>query len=99
MTIWNWLAIVLIGVVLLILAANGFIFMWTNRINDPKDFIAITLTSLFVLVTTSTMAIILLWGAKVLELDAGFMKWLGGATVAEVAGILTIIVNYYFSKK
>jgi hypothetical protein len=24
------------------------------------------------------------------------MNWLGGATVAEVAGILTIIVNFYF---
>jgi hypothetical protein len=98
MNVWYWIAMLLIGVVLLILALNGFVFISKNKISDPKDFIAITLTSLFVLTTTSTLAIIILWGAKLLTLDTAFVKWLGGATVAEVAGILTIIVNYYFKK-
>jgi hypothetical protein len=98
MNIFHWLAIVLIGVVLVILAANGFVFIALNHISDPKDFIALTLTSLFVLTTTSTLAIIILWGAQLLKLDTAFVKWLGGATVAEVAGILTIIINYYFKK-
>jgi hypothetical protein len=90
MNIWHWLA--------LILAGNGAVFIASNKISDPKVFIAITLTSLFVLATTSTMAIIILWGAKLLTLDQAFVKWLGGATVAEVAGILTIIINYYFKE-
>jgi len=98
MNVWEWIAMLLIGVVLMILAANGFVFIASNKISDPKDFIAITLTSLFVLTTTSTLAIIILWGASLLKLDLGFVKWLGGATVAEVAGILTIIINYYFKK-
>ncbi|WP_058189460.1 hypothetical protein [Terracidiphilus gabretensis] len=94
----HWLGFILIGVVLIILAANGFIFMWTTKATDPGVFIAITLTSLFVLATTTTFAIILLWGSGQLTLDVAFVKWLGGATVAEVAGILTIIVNFYFAK-
>ena len=98
MNVWEWIAMLLIGVVLMILAANGFVFIASNKISDPKDFIAITLTSLFVLTTTSTLAIIILWGASLLKLDLGFVKWLGGATVAEVAGILSIIINYYFKK-
>jgi hypothetical protein len=51
-----------------------------------------------VLATTTTFAIILLWGSGQLTLDVAFVKWLGGATVAEVAGILMIIVNFYFAK-
>jgi hypothetical protein len=92
----HWLGFILIGAVLVVLAANGFIFMWFNQIKDPGVFIAITLTSLFVLATTTTFSIIILWGSGQLTLDVAFVKWLGGATVAEVAGILTIIVNYYF---
>jgi hypothetical protein len=96
MSIWYWIAILLIGAVLVILAINGFVFISQNKISDPRDFIALTLTSLFVLATTSTLAIIILWGAKLLAFPDSFMQWLGGATVAEVAGILTIIINYYF---
>ena len=98
MNSWHWIAYALIILVLLILAGNGAWFIASNHISDPRVFIAITLTSLFVLATTTTLAIIFLWGAKVLDLDKSFMNWLGGATIAEVAGILTIIVNFYFAK-
>ena len=91
-----WLALLLVGAVLFILTAGCAFFIARNHISDPKVFIGITLTSLFVLATTTTLGIIILWGAKVLAFDASFMNWLGGATVAEVAGILTIIVNFYF---
>lgn len=90
------LVMTLVCVVLFILTAGGAYFIARNHIQDPKVFIGITLTSLFVLATTTTLGIIILWGAKVLTFDTSFMNWLGGATVAEVAGILTIIVNFYF---
>jgi hypothetical protein len=94
---WHWVAYALIITVLIILAANGFLFIFWNHITDPRVFIAITLMSLFVLTTTTTLAIIFLWGAGVLTFDKDFVHWLGGATVAEVAGILIIIVNFYFN--
>ena len=94
---WHWVAYSLIIIVLLILAANGFLFIFWNHISDPRVFISITLTSLFVLATTTTLAIIFLWGAKILDFDPSFVHWLGGATVAEVAGILAIIINFYFA--
>jgi hypothetical protein len=91
-----WLALILIVAVLFILTAGCAFFIARNHISDPKVFISITLTSLFVLATTTTLGIIILWGAQKLIFEASFMNWLGGATVAEVAGILTIIVNFYF---
>jgi hypothetical protein len=96
MALTYWLAMVLVCAVLFILTAGCAFFIARNHISDPKVFIGITLTSLFVLATTTTLGIIILWGAKVLTFEASFMNWLGGATVAEVAGILTIIVNFYF---
>jgi hypothetical protein len=72
--------------------------MTSNHINDPKVYVALMLTSLFALATTTTLAIIFLWGAGILNFTEQFMNWLGGATVAEVAGILIIIVNFYFAK-
>ena len=94
---WHWVGYALVIAVLVILAANGFLFIFWNHITDPKVFIAITLVSLFVLATTTTLAIIFLWGAGILKFESGFINWLGGATVAEVAGILTIIINFYFA--
>lgn len=94
---WHWVGYALIIVVLVILAANGFLFIFWNHISDPKVFIAITLMSLFVLATTTTLAIIFLWGAGILKFESSFINWLGGVTIAEVAGILTIIVNFYFA--
>jgi hypothetical protein len=96
MTFTYWLAFILVAVVLFILTFGGAYFIARNHIHDPRVFIGITLTSLFVLATTTTLGIIILWGAKVLTFDTSFMNWLGGATVAEVAGILTVIVNFYF---
>jgi hypothetical protein len=91
-----WLALLLVGAVLFILTVGVAFFILRNHIRDPKVFIGMTLTSLFILATTTTLGIIILWGAGVLKYEASFMNWLGGATVAEVAGILTIIVNFYF---
>jgi hypothetical protein len=96
MVLTYWLALILVGAVLFILTAGCAFFIARNHISDPKVFIGITLTCLFILATTTTLGIIILWGAKVLAFDTSFMNWLGGATVAEVAGILTIIVNFYF---
>ena len=96
MPLTYWLALMLVGAVLFILTAGVSYFILRNHIRDPKVFIGMTLTSLFILATTTTLGIIILWGAKVLTYEASFMNWLGGATVAEVAGILTIIVNFYF---
>jgi len=96
MVLTYWLALILIGAVLFILTAGCAFFIARNHISDPKVFIGITLTCLFILATTTTLGIIILWGARILAYDSSFMNWLGGATVAEVAGILTIIVNFYF---
>jgi hypothetical protein len=96
MPLTYWLALMLVGAVLFILTAGVSYFILRNHIRDPKVFIGMTLTSLFILATTTTLGIIILWGAGVLKYEASFMNWLGGATVAEVAGILTIIVNFYF---
>ena len=91
------LTYILVAGVFVILTTFGWIFMATNHNNDPKVYIALMLTSLFALATTTTLAIIFLWGAKVLTFSEQFMNWLGGATIAEVAGILLIIVNFYFN--
>lgn len=90
---------ILVAGVMVTLVAFGWIFMSSNSISDPKVYIAITLTSLFVLATTTTLAMIFLWGAGVLNFTEKFMNWLGGATVAEVAGILTIIISSYFTNQ
>jgi hypothetical protein len=96
MPLTYWLALMLVGAVLFILTAGCAFFILRNHISDPRVFIGMTLTSLFILATTTTLGIIILWGAGILKYESAFMNWLGGATIAEVAGILTIIVNFYF---
>ncbi len=59
------------------------------------------LVKAFVFLLVSTVIIIFLQGFKAFgfELEKGFLHWLGGAAVGEVAGILVIIIKYLFPKK
>lgn len=99
LAVWlHLLTYVLVVGVFVTLSGFGWVFMTSNHINDPKVYVALMLTSLFALATTTTLAIIFLWGAGILSFSEQFMNWLGGATVAEVAGILIIIVNFYFAQ-
>jgi hypothetical protein len=79
---------------------GGWSFIAFNKKSDPKEFIGITMVALFIFVTTSTMGLIVLatCNPPQITLDASFLKWLGGATIAEVAGIVTLIVKAYFTK-
>jgi hypothetical protein len=46
----------------------------------------------------ATMAIFFFQGFRLwgFSLDLSILKWLGGATIGEIAGLLTITINYYF---
>ncbi|MEG9437209.1 hypothetical protein JAO29_13705 [Edaphobacter sp. HDX4] len=73
-----------------------WVFIATNRLSTPQQFVGLTMVALFIFVTVATIGLIVLAAIKAIQLDSGFLKWLGGATVAEVAGICTIIVKAYF---
>ena len=83
-------------VVALIPSGGVMVFIGKNRISDAAVFIALTIVCIFAFVTVCTMGLIVLNAASVIELDKDFMRWLGGATVGEVAGMLLIVVRYYF---
>jgi hypothetical protein len=73
-----------------------FFFMFHNGITRPEDFISLTLVCLFIFVTMSTVGLIVLASSGELQMDPSFLKWLAGATIAEVAGMCTIILKSYF---
>lgn len=72
-------------------------FMFWNHIGDPKVFVSLAMICLFVFVTMSTIGLIVLGSAGELNISEDFLKWLAGATIAEVAGIVLIIVKAYFA--
>jgi hypothetical protein len=77
-----------------------FVGIWTfislNKISRPDEFMAVTMMGLFIFVTMSTVGLIVLASSGELNIDTAFLKWLAGATIAEVAGMCTIIVRAYF---
>jgi hypothetical protein len=91
------LGYLLMALAVVLPAAGVWAFIANNRLSNPKDFAGLTMISLFIFVTMSTMGLIILASSKAIELEAGFLRWLAGATVAEVAGISAIIVKAYFS--
>lgn len=91
--IWVGLILVLIGVIPL------FMLIWAEHGKasfHSDEFIVSTLTGTFIFAVFETFAIILLWGLGRLELPEKFVHWLGGATVGEIATLLTIIVKQVF---
>lgn len=76
---------------------GAWVFIAQNRLDTPQEFTGMTMVALFMFVTVSTVGLIVLAASKEIELDPSFLKWLAGATIAEVAGICTIIVKAYFN--
>lgn len=88
-----------IGIGLIIFGLLPLVAIWiVNRGMQFQldNFVALTLLGTFVFVTVETFAIILLQGFHELELPEKFLHWLGGATIGEVATLLTIIVRAVF---
>ena len=83
----------LMGAAVLIPTAGVSVFLVRNGLGDPKDFISLALVALFMFVTVSTMGLIVLASSKAIELEPGFLRWLAGATIAEVAGMCTLILK------
>src|ERR1700724_4166942 len=61
-----------------------------------REKIATWLLVLFGVSVLATYALIFLWGCKKIDLPAGFIHWLGAATISQTAGLLLIIVKNLF---
>lgn len=87
-----------IGIGLLVFAAifPSAVILWWGRPGALSDFVTLVILWIYMFAVISTFAIILLWGLGRLDLPAGFMKWLGGATVGEIAGLLLFALKHVF---
>lgn len=92
----TWFPFGLILVIVGVLSVYSFVFMITNKISDPRVFIALGIADVFILSTMSTFAIIIGVATGHFHLDSGLLKWLGAATVGEVASMLGVILGWYF---
>lgn len=99
MSAFEWFAIILISLGIAVPSVFAFVFMASNRINDAKVYLAISISSLFSFAVVATFGIIIAQGLNRLSLASGLLNWLGGATVGEIAGMLYIIIRFYFEKR
>jgi hypothetical protein len=86
----------LVGVTLAIVAVFSAVFMLSNRISDLRTWLALSLTATFIVLCVGTFALIVAFGGKTMTFEPGFLNWLGGVTIAEVAGIVGIVFNFFF---
>jgi len=73
------------------------VFMMSNKISDLRTWLALALTDTFIVCCIATMSIIIAAGNKTMSFEYSFLRWLGGATIAEVAGIVLIVYKFFFS--
>jgi len=88
---------IILGASILVPFAGVWVFIQDNKLRTAQDFTALTMVGLFIFVTMATIGLIVLSSNKTLSIDPAFLKYLAGATIAEVAGMCTIIVKAYFS--
>jgi hypothetical protein len=67
--------------------------LWWGRPGTFTEFVSIIVLAIYMFTVIATFAIILLWGLGRLDLPHSFMKWLGGATVGEVVGLLFYVLK------
>ena len=88
-----------------VLTASAFIvvtvcsavFMMSNKIADLRTWLALALTATFIVCCIGTLALIIGIGNETMKIDPSLLKWLGGTTIAEVAGIVLIVYRFFFN--
>ena len=86
----------LLSVTLIIVTVFSAVFMMSNKINDLRTWLALALTATFIVLCVGTFALIVGHGNGTMTFDQTFLKYLGGVTIAEVAGIVAIVFNFFF---
>jgi hypothetical protein len=86
------------GLGLLVLAVVIPILMalWWGRPSTFAELTSLVFLGIYIFAVIATFSIILLWGLGRLEIPDSFMKWLGGATIGEVAGLLLYVLKQVF---
>lgn len=80
----------------LVVSTYSAIFMMSNKISDLRTWLALALTATFIVCCVGTLSLIIGYGAGTMNFETGFLKYLGGVTIAEVAGIVLIVFNFFF---
>ena|SRR5271155_284131 len=60
---------------------------------NNENLLLCSMLGIFMFTVIETFTVILLWGFKKIQLPKEFARWLGGATIGEVAVLLVIIVK------
>lgn len=69
---------------------------WWGRPALFAEFTVMIILGIYIFAVIATFAIIFLWGLGRLVIPDSFMRWLGIATVGEIAGLLTFGLQYVF---
>jgi hypothetical protein len=81
----------------LIVTVFSAVFMLSNSISDLRTWLALALTDTFIVCCVATVSLIIGNGNGTMKFADSFLKWLGGATIAEVAGIVLIVFRFFFN--
>ena len=88
-----------VGLGLVLLGFLPFVGIWSvvQKLTFQLDnFVALALLGTYIFAVIETFAVIILWGLGRLYLPPKFVPWLGGATIGEIAVLLTIVVKKLF---
>jgi hypothetical protein len=72
------------------------VLMMSNKIADLRTWLALALTATFIVCCIGMLALIIGIGNETMKIDVSLPRWLGGSTIAEVAGIVLIVVQFFF---
>lgn len=67
---------------------------WWGRPAVFAEFTVMIMLGIYIFAVIATFAIIFLWGLGRLVIPDSFMRWLGIATVGEIAGLLAFGLQY-----
>ena len=81
----------------LVVTVFAAVFMMSNKIDDLRTWLALALTATFIVCCIGTLALIIGTGNETMKFSDSLLRWLGGATIAEVAGIVLIVFRFFFS--
>lgn len=87
---------VLTCAVLVIVTVFSAMFMMSNKISDLRTWLALSLTATYIVLCIGTFSLIIANGGGTMTFQPDFLQWLGGATIAEVAGIVLIVFRFFF---
>jgi hypothetical protein len=94
----GWILLAVLGAAFIVDVVTLSFLIGRFRCSTIPELVGLSVMTVFLSIVLLTVVFLFLAGLGYIDASDKFMQWLGGITIAELAGMATSIIGFYFRK-